>query len=140
MLRVFTAATALASLVRTATQNITSTSLLQGNTNDGNPLPTFVDCSGIEFFLNITATGTGTLALALDYQDPASGNYVQIASTTAANATGLVRLKVAPGITAVAATTTAVVVNDTMPPKWRIRVVHSDGSNYTYSLGYVIYN
>jgi hypothetical protein len=49
-------------------------------------------------------------------------------------------MKVKPSITAVAATTTGVTIQDQLPAIWRIRVVHSAGTNFTYSLGVILYS
>ena len=51
----------------------------------------------------------------------------------------MVKLKLAPAIAAVAASTSGVTVQDTLPANWRIRVVHSAGTNFTYSLSVVLY-
>jgi hypothetical protein len=134
--------TALASGVRNSTQVINGKNLI--DPNSGNPVFSTAinpEASGIIAYLNVTAVpGTDTLQLVLEEQDPASGVWTQVAATTANNATGMIRLKLKQAIAAIAATTTQVQVQDTLPPIWRLRVVHSGVGNFTYSLGIALYN
>lgn len=138
--------TPLASAVRNATQIITGRTLIDSNyggaVNGGysgngiNP-----EVSGIIAYLNVTAVpGVDTVQLVLEEQDPASGVWSQVAATLATAVTGMVRLKIKQAIAAIAASTTQVQVQDTLPPIWRLRVVHSAASNFTYSLGIALYN
>ena len=73
-------------------------------------------------------------------EDPASLVWSQVTATLVTTATGLVKMKVKPSITAVAASITGVVVQDQLPAIWRIRVVHSAAGSWTYSLGVVLYS
>ena len=133
----------LPSSVRTATQIIVGAILLAPVSNNSlvPPNPMVPDASGLVAYLNVTAVpGTDTVQLVLEEQDPVSLVWSTVAATTATAVTGMVRLKIKPSITAVAATTTGVTVQDVLPAIWRIRVVHSAGSNFTYSLGLVVYN
>jgi hypothetical protein len=134
--------TPLVSAVRNATQILAGRTLIDPNYGIGlsgngiNP-----EVSGIIAYLNVTVVpGVDTVQLVLEEQDPASGVWSPVAATTATAVTGLVKLKVKQAITAIAATTTQVQVQDTLPAIWRVRVVHSAGSNFTYSLGIVLYN
>jgi len=89
-------------------------------------------------YLNVTAVpGVDTVLLQLQEQDPVSGTWVTLAATLAQAATGLIVLKVGPGISAIAAAVAAVAVNQVLPHKWRLNVVHSAGTSFTYSLGFV---
>ena len=108
----------------------------------GIPYGTGVEASGIIAYLNLTVIGNGTdtIQLVLQEQDPTSGVWNTVAATTA-NATtlGLIKLKLKDAINPVAATTTAVSVQDKMPYIWRLGVVHSGASNFTYSIGITLY-
>jgi hypothetical protein len=135
--------TALASAARTATQVINGRTLIDpayGTGLSGNGINP--EASGIIAYLNVTGAGGGgeTLQLVLEEQDPVSGTWATVAATTATTATGLVRLKLKQAIVAIAASTTQVQVQDTLPAIWRIRVVHSASASWTYSLGIVLYN
>lgn len=132
--------TLLASAVRTSTQVLLGADIIDPAKN-GLRSGINQEVSGIIAYLNVTSVpGTDTVQLVLEEQDPASGTWSQIAATTATAATGLVKLKLKQAIAAVAATTTLVQVQDTMPAIWRLRVIHSAASNFTYSLGAVLYN
>ena len=133
----------LPSSVRTATQIIVGAILLAPVSNNSlvPPNPMVPDASGLVAYLNVTAVpGTDTVQLVLEEQDPVSLVWSTVAATTATAVTGMVRLKIKPSITAVAATTTGVTVQDVLSAIWRLRVVHSAASNFTYSLGLVVYN
>ena len=136
--------TALASAVRTTTQTILGKTLIDptsSNTDARFAQSVIQEASGLIAYLNITtASGTGGLSLVLEEQDHVSGTWNQIAATTGTTATSLVTLKIKAAIAAVAASGTKVAVQDILPANWRLRVVHADGSNYTYSLGVVLYN
>ena len=134
--------TPLASAVRTVTQVVNGRNLIDPNYNTGysgngiNP-----EVAGLIAYLNVTvAPGVETLTLVLEEQDPASLVWSTVASTTATVATGMIRMKVKPSITAVAATITGVTVQDQLPAIWRVRVVHSASGNWTYSLGVILYS
>lgn len=81
--------------------------------------------------LNVTAVpGVDTVTLIIEGKDPVSGTYYTILSAAARVATGIDTLRVLPGI-AVTANQSA---SDSLPDTYRVRVVHSAGSNFTYSL------
>lgn len=135
--------TLLPSAVRNATQIILGNNIIDAKNSSGNYFSTGIntEVSGIIAYLNVTSVpGTDTVQLVLQEQDPASGTWSTVAATTATAATGLVKLKVKQAITAIAATATLVQVQDTLPAIWRVQVVHSAGTNFTYSLGAVLYN
>jgi hypothetical protein len=130
--------TALPSAARTVTQNILGSALLDpagiGNANDG---------AGLIAYLNVTAVPTvETLILKVQEQNPISGAWSDVAglATSAQAASGQIKLKVFPGIVAVAPSVTAVQVSDLLPPLWRLVVVHSASGSFTYSLAVVVYN
>jgi len=131
-----------AGTVKSATQSFTGKDII--DPKNANPIfSTGInpEVSGIIAYLNVTAVpGTDTVQLVVEEQDPASGAWSTVAATTATAATGLVKLKIKQAITAIAATTTLVQVQDTLPAIWRVKVVHSAGTNFTYSLGVVLYN
>ena len=134
--------TALGSATRAATQTVSGKNLIDPNNSNAffttgiNP-----EASGIIAYLNVTAVpGVDTVQLVLEEQDPVSGSWATFAATTATAATGLVRLKVKQAIQTIAASATQVQVQDTLPAIWRLRVVHSAATNFTYSLGVVLYN
>ncbi len=88
--------------------------------------------TGVLLVLDVTvAPGVDTVQAIVEGKDPESGKYYTIAQTAAITATGTYPLVVYPGIAAVANAR----VSDVMPPTWRVRMVHSAGSNFTYSLG-----
>ena len=99
------------------------------------------EVSGIIAYLNVTAVpGVQSVQLVLEEQDPASGVWSLVAATLATVVTGMVRLKLKQAIAAIAASITQVQVQDTLPPVWRLRVVHSGAGSFTYSLGIALYN
>lgn len=131
----------LAAGVRSTTQIIYGQDLIDPVMASGQRSGISAECSGLVAYLNVTAVpGADTVKLVLEEQDPASGVWTQVTATTATAATGMVKMKLKPAITAVAATVAGVTVQDILPGTWRIRVVHSAGSNFTYSLGVVLYN
>jgi hypothetical protein len=87
---------------------------------------------GISAYLDVTAVpGVDTVTLAIDVKDQASGKYVQVAAAAARVATGTDRLTVYPGITVAA----NVALSDVVGDIYRVRVVHSAASNFTYTVG-----
>jgi len=92
--------------------------------------PTF---TGVYFYLNITAaSGTGGLKVSLRAVDPGTGQISTLfAATTAITATGLYVYALYPGSGASLGAQSA---NVLLPATWQAAVLHSDGSNYTYSL------
>lgn len=112
--------TALASAARTATT--TSSDLTNYNAR------------GVIVRLNVTAVpGGDTVKLTLQYKDPATAGYVTILDAPAfATATASI-VCLYPGI---ADTETRFSAFEEMPlPRtWRVRIVHSAGSSFTYSV------
>lgn len=90
---------------------------------------------GAIFILNVTAVpGTDTVNFVVDYKDPASGTYINLTSTGAKSATGVYTILIYPG----AIDTVPVFSAKEMVPlmaTYRIRVVHSAGTSFTYSIG-----
>jgi hypothetical protein len=135
--------TPLQSAVRNATQTIVGSSLIDPNSLKDVRLQTGIntEASGIIAYLNITvAPGSDTVQLVLEEQDPTSGVWTTVAATTPTALTGMVIMKVKQAIAGVNASQTGIRLQDTLPALWRVRVVHSAGTNFTYSLGIVLYN
>lgn len=131
----------LISAVRSTTQTINGNDLIDPVHTEGMRGGINQEASGIIAYLDVTVVpGTDTVQLVLEEQDPASLKWSTVCATTATAATGTVKLKLKQAIAAVAATTTLVQAQDTLPGTWRLRVVHSAGTNFTYSLGVVLYN
>ena len=128
--------------VHSPTQVLTRAAIMDAGANNGfNSSGVNQEASGLIAYLNVTvAPGIETLQLVLEEQDPASLTWNTVAATLVTTATGMVRLKIKSSITAVAASTTVVTVQDTLPAEWRLRIVHSAAGNWTYSLGVTIYN
>lgn len=126
--------TALASGIRTSTQTITSAGLLDKNVGTSPETP------GMIAYLNVTqASGTGGLSLSLQEIDPISGATNVVLATLNNTGTGLIKLKIKSAIAAIAPTSTNAQAQDILPPRWQLQVIHGDASNYTYSLGIVLY-
>jgi len=89
---------------------------------------------GVRVSYNITAVpGTDTITVQIQGKDPVSGNYFTILAGAAQVATGQKPdLIVYPGVTA----TANVAVSEPLPRTWRVNVVHSAASNFTYSVGF----
>lgn len=87
---------------------------------------------GVKVVLDITAVpGTDTVQLIIEGKDRVSGKYYAVLTGAAAVAVSTVVATVAPGITV----TTNVAVADELPDTYRVRVVHSAATNFTYSIG-----
>lgn len=129
------------SAVRVATLVIVRDQIINANDSAGNKTGINPETSGMIAYLNITvAPGVETLQLVLEEQEPISGGWSSIAATLATTVTGLVKLKIKPAITIAAASTSGVSIQDVLPANWRLRVVHSAGSNWTYSLAVTLYS
>lgn len=101
-----------------------------------------VEASGGIVYLNVASIGNGvdTIQLVLQEQDPTSGTWSNVAATTATGVTtGLIKLKLKDSINQTTATATQVVIQDKFPRTWRIGVIHSGVSSFTYSLGLTLY-
>lgn len=87
---------------------------------------------GVKAVLDVTAVpGVDTVQLVIENKDPVSGKYVAVLSAVARAGAGTDTLTVYPG-GAVAANVSA---NDEIADVYRARVVHSAGTNFTYSVG-----
>lgn len=112
-------------------------------------LPDNFYCRGVRLVLDITATAatTGTLQRVIEHFDPAAaagaGRWVPIyteATFTGTSVSGALPkskvLSISPDFAATDATNVDdIKVNSMLGRAWRVRVVHSDGSSWTYSLG-----
>lgn len=92
----------------------------------------------VRVVLNVTAaSGTGGLQVVLEGKDSISGNYYQLNATpTAVTAMGLTVYDINPG-GGTAANGVTQVTQTFVPRTWRARVLHGDGSSYSYSLSAV---
>lgn len=89
---------------------------------------------GCHVYLNVTAVpGVDTVQLLIEAKDPASGVYETVIAGAARVATGQDAFTVYPGVTE----TANVDISDPLPDVYRIRVVHSAASNFTYSVAVV---
>jgi hypothetical protein len=87
--------------------------------------------SGVKAVLDVTAVpGVDTVQLVLEQKDPVSGKYVQMLAGVAGAGIRTDVLTIYPGV-AVAANVSA---SDILPDDYRFRVVHSAGTNFTYSV------
>jgi hypothetical protein len=86
---------------------------------------------GVKVTLDVTIVpGGDTVQLVIENKDPTSGKYVQVLAAAAGAGVRTDTLTVFPGAP-VAANVSA---NDMISEVYRIRVVHSAGSNFTYSV------
>ena len=89
---------------------------------------------GCKVILDITSVpGTDTVQLVIEGKDKLSGKYWTVLQSATQVATATVVLTVLPGI----AVTANVSASDSLPDVYRIRVVHSAASNFTYSVSVV---
>lgn len=87
---------------------------------------------GVKVVLDVTAVpGVDTVQLVIENKDPTSGKYVQVLAAAARAGAGTDTLTVYPG----GAVTANVSANDVIAEVYRVRVIHSAGSNFTYSVG-----
>ena len=105
--------------------------------DDNKPPP--VGVNAITAVLDATTVpGTDTVQLVIEGRDPLSGKYYQIAASSARVAAGTDVLQVGQGLPASSPASAAGVVvasaNAAVPATYRARVIHSAGSNFTYSL------
>lgn len=92
---------------------------------------TNADARGIKVFIVTTAIGTGSITVAVQAKDPASGVYVTLLASAAivTNITGT--LTVYPGLPA----TANVSANDVLPRNWRISVTANNANPANYTVG-----
>lgn len=137
--------TALAAAARTATTiwDPILDAKLQGVQNSLFASPaTNLDFDALIAYLNITVVpGVDTVLLALQEQEPVSGSWFDVpgAVSLAQVATGLVTLRVGTGFATVAPGVGGATLSMVLPPRWRLRVVHSAGTSFTYSLAAGLY-
>lgn len=87
--------------------------------------------TGVEVVWDITAVpGVETQTLAIQGKDPQSGKYYDVLVSAAQVATGTIRMRIQPGIAAVA----NLAANDNMPPTYRFQIRASATGNFTSSL------
>lgn len=87
---------------------------------------------GVKVTLDVTVVpGVDTVQLVIEHKDVVSGKYVQILAAAARAGAGTDVLTVYPGI-AVAANVSA---SDVIGDVYRVRVVHSAATAFTYSIG-----
>jgi hypothetical protein len=89
---------------------------------------------GIKAVLDVTVVpGVDTVQLVIENKDPVSGKYVQVLAAAARAGAGTDTLTVYPG----APVTANVSANDLIEDVYRVRVVHSAGTNFTYSVSVI---
>lgn len=89
---------------------------------------------GIILFLNITAVPTiDTVLLRMEIRDPVSGLYKLMFAGTAQSATGLTTYYVYPGGADAGQYTNR--ISSPLPRTFKLMVVHSAATNFTYSVG-----
>lgn len=92
----------------------------------------FDNLAGVHVIIDVTAATSGTLTPKIQGKDPASLKYYDVLVGAAISGTGTTVLKVYPGIQAVG----SAAAQDILPKTWRVVLTKSDGSSWTYSLGY----
>lgn len=86
---------------------------------------------GCKVHFNVSAVpGVATVQMVIEGKDLISGLYYTILQGAAQVGTGLFTYTVYPGV----AVTANVSASDTLPDIYRIRVVHSAGTAFTYSV------
>jgi hypothetical protein len=86
---------------------------------------------GILVALDVTLVpGVDTVQLVIERKFALSGKYVQVLAAAARAGTGTDVLTVYPGVAAVA----NVSANDALSDIYRVRVIHSAATNFTYSV------
>lgn len=86
---------------------------------------------GVKVVLDATVVpGVDTVQLVIENKDSVSGKYVQVLAAAARAATGTDTLTVYPG----GAVTANVSANDVIADTYRVRVIHSAGTSFTYSV------
>lgn len=87
----------------------------------------------IIYFAVIAVPGTDTVALTVEAKDPASGFYsVLFTAPPISNITRPARYVIYPGASSGAPT---MVLGLPLPRTWRVTVLHSAATNFTYSVG-----
>jgi hypothetical protein len=78
----------------------------------------------------IAVPGVDSVQLVIEQKDPASGAYSQLLAAAARTATGTDTLDLGAGVSTVANRSSG----ESVPDTFRIRVIHSAASNFTYSV------
>lgn len=90
-----------------------------------------VGSRGVKVVLNVTAAGTGSVTVAVQGKDGASGQYYTILTGAAVTSNGTTVYTVYPGVT-VAANVSA---SDALPRIWRVTVTANNANPVTYTVG-----
>jgi hypothetical protein len=90
-----------------------------------------IDARGIKVFINVSSAGTGSVTVAIQTKDPASGTYVALLTSAAIVANGMTVLTVYPGLAA----TANVSANDVLPRQWRISATANNANPVNYTIG-----
>lgn len=102
---------------------------------------TNTDYNGITVFCNVTVVpGVDTIQVQIQEIDPLSTQVNTIAQHTATASTGLIVVRTAPGITVQGPSASLRIQNDILSGLFRVRVVHSAATNFTYSCTYQLHN
>lgn len=87
---------------------------------------------GVDVIIDMTVVpGVDTVTFFIEGQDPVSGKWYLILASAALVAVATTVLRVYPGLTPAA----NAVASAALPRAWRVRTVHSAGTNFTYSVG-----
>lgn len=90
---------------------------------------------GLSVVLDITAAGTGSLTLAINYKDGTSGKYIALLAGAAEVGTGTKRYVVYPGGGTVTANAAA---NDHIGRVFQVVVTYAGTGSWTFSVGYTL--
>jgi hypothetical protein len=97
-------------------------------------LPANTNGHWLHVLLNVTSAGTGSITLAINGVDPASGATYPLLTGTAVTTNGMNVYRVGPALTPSANS----VANDYLPRTVQITVTHNNANSITYSVGAVI--
>ena len=89
---------------------------------------------GVVVMLNVTAVpGIDTVTLTIEGKDPVSGVYATLLTAAPRVTAGTDVLNVGPGVVV----TALLSANAQLPDVYRVRVIHSAGTSFTYSVSAV---
>lgn len=117
-----------------ANRDLTTSEILSGvgaTTSQNSADLTNADGRGVKVFVNVTSAGTGSITVAVQAKDPASGTYATLLASAAIVANGLALLTVYPGLPA----TANVSANDVLPRQWRVAVTANNANPVNYTVG-----
>lgn len=100
-------------------------------TTQTTPDQTNVGGRGVAVVLDVTAIGTGSVTLAIQGKDPASGKYYTLLAGAAVVANGTTVYSVYPGLVVAA----NVAANAVLPRTWRVVVTANNANPATYTVG-----